>query len=142
MKKWLWLAVVALVVSGCKEGKSPAEMPAEESAKITVEAGVVVELTRSNFDGILADGVVLVDFWAPWCGPCRIQGAILDQVAKAVGADAVIGKVNVDEQEELAQRYTIRSIPTLIVFKDGELKQRLVGVHQEEDLVAIIQKVQ
>ena len=94
------------------------------------------ELTEATFDAAVATGTVLVDFWAPWCGPCRMQTPILDQVSQQVGDKAVIGKVNVDEAAAIAARYGVRSIPTLIVFKDGKPVKSFVGVQQAATLVA------
>ena len=98
----------------------------------------VIELTGSSYDDAVKSGVVLVDFWAPWCGPCKMQTPILEKVAAAVGDKAVIGKVNVDEHPELAAKYGIRSIPTIILLKDGESKQQLIGLQQEAALVSAI----
>jgi len=95
----------------------------------------VKELTVDNFDEAIAAGTVLVDFWAPWCGPCKMQTPILDKVAEAVEGKAVITKVNVDEHAPLAAKFGVRSIPTLILFKDGEKVQDFIGVKQEAELV-------
>ena len=98
----------------------------------------LVELTGSTYEDAVKSGVVLVDFWAPWCGPCKMQTPILEKVAAAVGDKAVIAKVNVDENPELAAKYGIRSIPTIIILKDGENKQQLVGLQQEAALISAI----
>jgi len=98
----------------------------------------VIELDGTGYDDAVKSGVVLVDFWAPWCGPCKMQTPILEKVAAAVGEKAVIAKVNVDETPELAAKYGIRSIPTLILLKDGENKQQFVGLQQEAALVSAI----
>jgi len=95
----------------------------------------VIELTVDNFNDSIASGTVLVDFWAPWCGPCKMQTPILDKVADAVGDKAVIAKVNVDEHAPLAAQFGVRSIPTLLLFKDGEKVQDFIGVQQEATLV-------
>ena len=98
----------------------------------------VIELDGSGYEEATKSGVVLVDFWAPWCGPCKMQTPILEKVAAEVGDKAVIGKVNVDENPELAAKYGIRSIPTLILLKDGENKQQFVGLQQQAALVSAI----
>ncbi len=95
----------------------------------------VKELTVDNFAETIASGTVLVDFWAPWCGPCKMQGPILDKVAEQIGDKAVIAKVNVDEAAPLAAEYGVRSIPTLILFKDGKKVQDFIGVQQEPALI-------
>jgi thioredoxin 1 len=102
----------------------------------------VIELDSSTYEDATKSGVVLVDFWAPWCGPCKMQTPILEKVAAAVGEKAVISKVNVDESPDLAAKYGIRSIPTLILLKDGENKQQLVGLQQQAALVSAIEAEQ
>ena len=98
----------------------------------------VKELTVENFKETIASGTVLVDFWAPWCGPCKMQTPILDKVAEQIGDKAVIAKVNVDEAAPLAAEFGVRSIPTLIVFKNGEKVQDFIGVQQEPVLIAAL----
>ena len=89
----------------------------------------ITNLTADNFDEMVAaaDGPVLVDFWAEWCGPCKMIAPILDEIADEQGDKLSIAKVNVDEAGEIAQRYQVMSIPTLLVFKDGEVAKRMVG---------------
>ena len=93
----------------------------------------VLELTRDNFDQTIAQGTTLVDFWAVWCGPCKMQSPIVDAFAEE-HKDVKVGKVNVDEQMELAQRFGIMSIPTLMVFKNGELAAKQVGLSSMEEI--------
>lgn len=83
---------------------------------------------------------VLVDFWAPWCGPCQMQGPILDELSSEIGDKAKIFKVNVDDNNELAAQYGIMSIPALKVFKNGEVVEEMVGVHQKEQLMEVIER--
>jgi len=90
----------------------------------------------SNFEAevLNAEKPVLVDFWAEWCGPCRQLGPVLDEVATEVGEKASVVKVNVDENSELAQKYGIRGIPTMIFFKNGEAAKTLVGLQSKDEI--------
>jgi thioredoxin 1 len=96
----------------------------------------VIHVNESAFDRHILNhkGIVLVDFWAPWCGPCKTLGPILDNVSTKVSHKIV--KVNVDEESNLANKYKIRSIPTMIVFKDGKAIDTMVGVISEEALIS------
>jgi thioredoxin 1 len=91
----------------------------------------VIELTNENFDSevVSHQGTVLVDFWAPWCGPCRMVGPVVEQIATEYAGRAKVGKLNTDEASDIASRYGIRSIPTLLFFKNGEMVQQLVGAY-------------
>ena len=91
-------------------------------------------LTEANFDEEIGTGVTLVDFWAPWCGPCRMQGPIVEKLAEAMAGRAKVGKLNVDESSSIAARYGVSGIPTLIIFKDGEEAERLVGLQSQDVL--------
>jgi thioredoxin 1 len=88
----------------------------------------ILNLTQETFDETIKNGTVLVDFWADWCGPCRMLAPVLDELAEKLGDRAVFAKVNVDEERELAMRFGVSSIPTVIVFKDGVQKANAVGV--------------
>ena len=95
-----------------------------------------VELNEQNFDQQIqnADKPVVVDFWAEWCGPCRMLGPSLDQIAADHRNEFVVAKVNVDENPALAARYEIQSIPTLLYFKRGELRDRTIGLVSKKDI--------
>ena len=99
----------------------------------------VQTITRENFDEVVlkAGKPVLVDFWAEWCGPCRMVSPIVDEIA-GERDDLTVGKVNVDEEGELAVRFGVMSIPTLLVFKGGELVNQAVGARPKEDILALI----
>ena len=96
-----------------------------------------ITLTVDNFEEkvLKADKPVLVDFWATWCMPCRMIAPIVEEIAEETAGQAYVGKVNVDEQAELAVRYRVSSIPTLIVFENGQEQRRTVGAQDKEELL-------
>ncbi|CAM2805261.1 thioredoxin [Helicobacter felis] len=100
-----------------------------------------IELTHENFDSVTSSGVVVVDFWAPWCGPCKMLSPIIDELAGEYAGRAKICKVNTDEQEDLAAKFGIRSIPTVFYMKDGEVKNQTVGALSKQDLKKNIDKL-
>ena len=94
----------------------------------------VKDFTEQTFHEAMNEGVVLVDFWAPWCGPCRMQGPILEDVASRAAAGVTIGKINVDEEPNVAARFGVQSIPTLLVFANGKVVKQFVGVQNAAKL--------
>ena len=152
------ITVVVAVAIGCAKGgparsarphkPPPSPQPGEpvtEAAPATAAAGAakageVVKLTEADFQKKTSKGVVLVDFWAPWCPPCRKQGPIVEAVAKKFAGKAWVCKLNVDDAKPVAEKFGVRGIPTLIVFKDGEEVSRMVGLRQEEELSKEIEK--
>jgi thioredoxin 1 len=101
----------------------------------------LVNLTEGNFEDTIKEGVTLVDFWAPWCGPCRMIGPVIEELASEDETGATIGKVNTDEEQALAQKYGIRSIPTILFFKDGELADTMVGAQSKTDFLNTLKKL-
>mgnify|MGYP002392589358 FL=1 len=91
---------------------------------------MAIEFTDQNFDQevIKSDKAALVDFWAPWCGPCQMMGPVIEDLAKEMGDSAKVGKINVDENPETAQQYGVMSIPTIKIFKGGKIVKEFVGV--------------
>jgi thioredoxin 1 len=96
--------------------------------------GKYIELTSDNFDATVNDGVALVDFWAPWCGPCRMIAPVIEELAEEYDGKAKICKVNTDEEQDIAVKFGIRSIPTLIFLKDGQVVDQIVGAQSKQVL--------
>ena len=101
----------------------------------------MMELTSETFEAATSLGVAVVDFWAPWCGPCQVLGPVIDKLSEA-NPDMVIGKVNVDEQAALADQFNISSIPAIVFFKDGEEAKRVMGVQTQTTLQQEIDALQ
>ena len=130
MRLWISVAaaLIAILAVGCsrqKVGEQGAWPPSATS---------VVVLEETNFDSEVQNGVVLVDFWATWCGPCKMQGPIVEQVAEQVHGKARVAKLDVDSAPKVAQRFKIRRIPTLIVFKDGKRRNNLSALQRRRHL--------
>jgi len=122
------LAAMVLIVSFFAGGCSGGDSPSSETGSVSAE----------EFNKEIADGVVLVDFWAPWCPPCRRQGPIVDEVGKKVKAYGKVIKLNVDDSPDVASKYGIQSIPTLIIFKDGEIQKQFQGLTDADTLIDAI----
>lgn len=101
----------------------------------------IINLKGKDFDKKIAKGITLVDFWATWCPPCRIQGPILDEVVDSIGDIATIAKVDVDQEQNLSRKFMIRSIPSLILFKDGQPVETMIGVQSKKVLIEKINKL-
>lgn len=97
-------------------------------------------LNNNNFDEAIKNGVVLVDFWATWCGPCKMLAPNVEEIAKEYEGRAVVGKVDVDENPDLAERFGIMSIPALFVFVNGEVKEKLIGYRLKMQIVEVLDK--
>ena len=99
------------------------------------------QIKKADFNEkvLQSDKPVLIDFWATWCGPCQMQGPIVEELSEEL-TDILVGKVNVDEEPDLAERYNVMSIPTLLVFKNGEVVQKAVGLQSKENLLDMLGK--
>ncbi len=94
--------------------------------------GKYIELNNDNFEATVNEGVSLVDFWAPWCGPCRMIAPVIEELAEEFDGKASICKVNTDEEQDLAVKFGVRSIPTILIMKDGEIVDTMVGAASKE----------
>ena len=108
------------------------------------EKGVIMHdyttLNNSNFNETIKNGVVLVDFWASWCGPCKMLAPTIEELATEYKGRAVVGKVDVDENPDLAERFGIMSIPSVFVFVDGEVKEKLIGYRLKAQIAEVLDK--
>ena len=111
-----------------------------KNTPVAEDSHLIEQLTEQNFNNKIKKGVVLVDFWADWCMPCRMMAPILNEVAEATEGEASVYKLNVDEYQQVAAKFGIRNIPTMILFKDGKEFERLVGMKTKESLLSSIEK--
>jgi len=102
----------------------------------------VVVLTKDNFEQEVLnyDGVIMVDFWAPWCGPCRAVGPIIDELANEYDGKVKVAKINIDDEGEVAAQFRVMSIPTIMLFKKGEVVERVVGARTKKEFAALMDK--
>jgi len=137
--KGLIIAVAVIAVLAILIIRSYSKM---KNAPAVEDSELIEHLTAQNFAHKTKNGVVLVDFWADWCMPCKMMAPILNDVAEAAGGKATIYKLNVDEQQQIAAKFGIRNIPTMILFKDGKEVERIIGVKQKDYILSSIQKAQ
>ena len=102
----------------------------------------IITVTEQNYEELVlkAERPVLVDFWAEWCGPCRMVGPVIDELADFYDGDLKVCKLNVDENSDIAMRYQVMSIPTILLFKNGELVEKCIGARRRHEFEAIIEK--
>jgi len=102
-----------------------------------------IQLTDATFEAevVKSDKPVLVDFWAPWCGPCRMIGPVIDQLAAEYAGRVKVCKLNTDEAQDTASKYQISAIPTILLFKDGQVKHQLVGLQPKEELKKYLEEL-
>jgi len=135
--KGLIIAVVVIAVVAVLIIRSYNKM---KNAPAVADSELIEHLTAQNFAHKTKNGIVLVDFWADWCMPCKMMAPILNEVAGAMEGTATIYKLNVDEQQQVAAKYGIRNIPTMILFKDGKEVERIIGVKQKDYIISSINR--
>jgi thioredoxin 1 len=129
MKKSLFLAIiltsVLLGISSCNKGS---------------KNGDIITLTTENFSSEIAQGVVMVDFWATWCMPCKAMAPVIDEIAAQTKGKVKVGKLDIDKNGPVANQYGIQAIPTILIFKDGQLVETLVGIQSKAALINALSK--
>jgi len=151
LKNYIWAIIVASGIFAvafsnvCCTGKASNSTSSSNDmalSEATTEApGSIITLTESNFNDHIKKGVILVDFWATWCRPCRMQGPIIEQISSEMSGKITVGKLDVDQNQNIASLYGVRSIPTMIIFKDGKIAQQFLGYTDKQTLIDAINKI-
>jgi thioredoxin 1 len=132
--------IIALVVIGVVVILFMRSYSKMKNTPAVADSELIEHLTAQNFAHKTKSGVVLVDFWADWCMPCKMMAPILNDVAAATEDKATVYKLNVDEQRQVAAKYGIRNIPTMILFRDGKEVERIIGVKQKDYIISSIER--
>jgi thioredoxin 1 len=112
----------------------------ETSGKVKPVAESMIVLNSTNFDETIGSGIVLVDFWATWCKPCRMQAPVIEEIQKEMESKIKVGKLDIDKSPDIADRYGVQSIPTMIIFKNGKPAEQFVGITTKEKITEAINK--
>lgn len=145
LKNYIWVFLLATGIyafafsnicctSNASNNKTSIDAASQMPANIGNNDGGVIVLNESTFDTQIKKGVVLVDFWATWCGPCRMQSPIIEELSKDMKGKAIICKLDIDKNPAIAERYNIQSIPTMLIFKDGKAISGFQGVTSKDDI--------
>lgn len=128
--------------TGKASNKEPQATAINESGSVVTPetSGTVQSLSESTFDESIKSGIVLVDFWATWCMPCKLQSPIIEKVSTEMVGKATVYKLDIDKSPGIADRYDVQSIPTMIIFKDGKAVGQFVGLTQKADIISAIEK--
>jgi thioredoxin 1 len=144
---FLFLATVLIGSNLCCTGKASNHEKQElttvsdnKSATTVTASGSVQSLSTTTFDANIKSGIVLVDFWATWCRPCKMQAPIIEEVSADMAGKATVYKLDIDQCPSIADRYNVQSIPTMIIFKDGKVVNQFVGLTEKDQIVSAIEK--
>ena len=140
---FLFFALVLIGSNICCTGKASnnknnTEASFDNNSLPNSKSESVITLNENNFDESIKSGIVLVDFWATWCPPCRMMGPVIENIGKEMNGKASVCKVDIDQSPAIAGRYNVQSIPTMIIFKDGKVVKQFVGITSKEDIIEAI----